>query len=190
MKRLPIALLIIVALVVVGGCGGAGTTTFLHEEYNFGFVERVAIIPFENLSDDQGAGARATNMFLAELLAARAFEVVEPGEVSRALGKFALARTATLTNEQITKIGADLKVQALFLGTVNESTTTRSAGGSVSKVSMTIRMVETERGETIWTSSATAGGRGFVASMLGTGDESKSEVTRDCVKKILGTLID
>lgn len=177
-----------IALLTLLGCAGSNLTSFLYDGYNFDFVERVAIIPLDNLSDDRGAGARATQVLLSEILAARAFDVVEPGEVSRALSKFNTVRASELTTEQIVSIGKDLKAQGLFMGSVNESANYRSGGSSITKVSMTCRLVETEQGLTIWSASATTGGRGFWASLFGTGDKSTSEVTRSCVKKLLGSL--
>jgi len=171
------------------GCGG-GMTTFLHHEYNFDFIERVAIVPLDNLSDDRGAGARSTHVLMTEVLAAEVFDVVEPGEVSLALSKQGIVRTSELTRDQIISIGKELKAQALFLGAVTESTTLRSGGSSVAKVTLAMRLVETERGVTVWSASATAGGRGFWASLFGTSGKSTSEVTRDCARKVLRSLLD
>ncbi len=190
MIRFQFSMIIVVVLMLVAGCSGSNMTSFIHEEYNFGFIERVAIVPFENLSDDQGAGARATNIFLAELLAARAFDVVEPGEVNRVLAKHNLARTSTLTTAQATAIGQELNAQAVFLGTVNESADFRTGGTATSKVNISVRMIECERGETVWSATATAGGRGVWSTLFGGGDQAKSEVTRECIKTLLGSLFD
>ena len=180
---------LILLLLVAAGCGGQRTTSFTFGEYNFQFIEKVAIIPFENLSASKGAGARATQIFIPEVLAAEVFDVVEPGEVSHVLGKHGITRTAQLTTEQIIKIGGFLKVQALILGSVTEASNVRSGGSSVKKVSMVVRMVETERGLTVWSATATAGSRGFWGSLFGTSGKSLSEVTRDCVRKALNTLV-
>lgn len=185
-----IVLLVSVLFLNSMQCGGIKPTVFVHQEYNFAFIERVAVIPFENLSKDQGAGARVTRLFVGELLSAEAFDIVEPGEVSRALMKYSLVRTADLTREQVVEIGKELGVQALFLGSVNESETTRAGGANVSMVTLTVRLLETEEGTTIWSATNTSGGRGFWSSLFGTGEKSKTEVTRNCIKKTLNTLID
>lgn len=187
-RRFTVAATAAVLLGVLAGCGG-GMTTFLHHEYNFGFIERVAIVPMDNLSDDRGAGARATHVLLTEVLAAEVFDVVEPGEVSNALSRQGLIRTAEMTKEQIINVGRELNVQALFLGVVTESSTLRGGTSSVAKVTLAIRLVETERGVTVWSSSATSGGRGLWASLFGTSGKSTSEVTRDCVRKVLKSLL-
>ncbi|GJM43846.1 MAG: hypothetical protein DHS20C21_06880 [Gemmatimonadota bacterium] len=171
------------------GCAGIGPTTFLHETFDFGFVETVAVIPFENLSSDQGAGYRATRFFVTELLAAEAFDVVEPGEVARALEKQGLVRVAELTEAQAVAIGKEVGAQALVLGTIGESATIRSGTSSVNVVTLVVRMVETEQGVTVWSTSHTEGGRGFWATLLGLGNRSQGEVTRRCVEKTVRTLI-
>jgi len=181
--------LLAVLILAFAGCGGPGKTVFLHPEYNFSFVERVAVVPFENLTNDQGAGARVSRLYVTELLATDAFDVVEPGEVAKALQAIGVVRTADLTQEQTKQLGQALKVQAVFLGSVNESSTRTSGSQAVSYVTLTTRLVETETGITVWSATTTAGGRGFWSSLFGTATPSHSEVTRECVRKSIGTLV-
>ena len=77
------ALALLGALGAVASLGGAGCSgapepsTFTNPRFNFGFVERVAVLPFENLSTDRQAGARATRLMITELLASGAVDVVD-----------------------------------------------------------------------------------------------------------------
>jgi len=183
MKRITkLVAALVAAFIATGGCGGMKPTTFVHPEYNFGYTERVAVIPFENLTDDQGAGARASRLFVAELLAADAFDVVEPGEVLRALGQLNLVRTGDLTLDQARQLGRELGVQGLLLGTVGESSEIREAGSVKSVVTLTARMVETDSGQTVWSTTHTEDSRGFWSALFGTGGPSSGEVMRRCVK--------
>jgi len=182
-------ILAVLILAMTAGCSGLGSTTFLHPDYNFEFMEKVAVIPFENISKDQGAGARATRFFVAELLASEAFDVVEPGEVALALQSRSLVRTADLTVEQIRDIGVELGVQGLFLGSVGESSSERSGSSNINTVTLTTRLVETESGVTVWSDTHSEDGSGFWTSLFGTRRKSRSEVTRLCVRKSIQTLI-
>lgn len=188
MRKILTASLLFV-LVVGAGCGGMRPTVFIHDEYNFQFLERVAVIPFDNLSKDQGSGARATRVFIAQLLAAEAFDVVEPGEVSKALEKFSLVRTSELTKEQVQDLGRSLNVQGVFLGSVTEADVIRTGGTTANTITIVARLVETETGATVWSATNTAGGRGFWSSLFGTGDKSQSEVMRECIRTLLGSLV-
>ncbi len=187
--KVRMILTILLTGLIFPGCSGVKPTLFVHRDFNFSYLERVAVIPFENLTQDQGAGARTTRFFSTELLAAEAFEVVEPGEVTRALSAQGTLRTGELNQDQLIAIGKELGTQALFLGSVGESSTSRSGGGAVNTVTLTVRLVETDTGSTIWSATHTEQGRGFWSTLFGTAEPSMSEVTRRCVEKTIETLI-
>lgn len=190
----PLSRLAFVTLVLTVstsmGCGGMRPTTFINPEYNFAYIERVAVVPLENLTTDQAAGARATRYFVNELLATEAFEVVEPGEVARVLSAHGILRTAELTKEQAIQIGSQLAVQGLFLGSIAESAETRNGSSTARTVTMSVRLLETDTGETVWSTTHTEGGRSFWSRLFGTGNDPLSEVTRRCVAKTIATLVD
>ncbi len=175
-------------ILVVAGCAGMGSTVFVHQNYNFNFVEKVAVIPFENLSNDQGASARVSHLFITELLATDAFDVVEPGEVLNAISKLSLTRTDMLSEEQAKQLGKTLDVQAVILGSVNESSAIQTANRQI-VVTLDVRMVETESAQTVWSATHTEGSKSFLSSFFGTGQKSQSEVARQCVRKVIKTLV-
>lgn len=174
---------------VIAGCAGMGSTVFIHRDYNFAFVEKVAVLPFENLSNDQGASARVTHLFITELLATDAFDIVEPGEVLSATSRMNITRFDLLTEEQAKQLGQALGVQGIILGTVNESSGARAAANEGTVVTLDVRMIETESAQTVWSATHTEGSRGFFASLFGTGQRSQSEVARKCVRKVIKTLV-
>jgi TolB-like protein len=164
-------------------------TVFVNKQYNFNFLEKVAVVPFENLSTDQGAGVRITHIFLTELLAAESFDIAEPGEVSKVTQKYIGSGGSSLTRDQITEIGKTLGVQGIILGSVNETSGSRAGGSATTEVTIDARMVETETGQTVWSATNTEGGRGLLASLFGTGDRSEAETTRSCVRRLIKTLV-
>ena len=187
MKKL---LIVVICALIFSGCAGVKPTIFLNYDYNYDYIEKVAVIPFENLSKDQGAGARVTRIFTTELLSKNAFDIIEPGEVAKVLQKYGLVRTADLTTDQIMAIGKELNVQALFLGSVNESSMTRSGSSNTSVVTIISRLVEVEKGVTIWSATNTTGGKSFWSSIFGNRSKSNSEVTRKCIRKLIGTVVE
>lgn len=189
-SKFVLGLMVLISCFMTIGCTGMKPTVFINPEFNFNYVERVAVVPFENLSKDQGAAYRATRFFITELLASEAFEVIEPGEVKKVIEEIGTTRTAELTQEQIVQIGKKLKVQALFLGTINESSVQRSGSSTSPVVTMIVRLVETETGATVWSATHTQTGKSFWSSIFGGRDKSMSEITRKCVSKTVKTLID
>ena len=182
-------LVLIIAGLSLLGCAATRTTSFLHPEFDFSSVERVAVVPFEDLTREQGTGSYVTRVFLTELLATGAFDVVEPGEVTRVVGSLGPTRPAELNYDQIKKAGQQLNVQTVIFGTVGESVELRSSSSSAHAVSLDVRMVEVETGATIWSAVVNTGGPGFFARLFGTGEQTRGAAVRKAVRKSIGTLV-
>lgn len=180
--------LIALALLLGGCASGMRPTKFTNPRIDFSFVERVAVLPFDNLSNDLQAGFRATRLMVTELLATGAVDVVEPGEVNAALATLP-GRVTRPSAEQIVELGKVLRVQAIIAGTVAQSEVLRGAGASSPTVTLDAQMIETETGAIIWAATHTEKGSSFAAKVLGTEGEPLSVTTRRCVRKLVGTLL-
>lgn len=188
-KTTSLVMALVLLTMALPACTPMLPTTFVHPDFNFSFVRTVAVVPFENLSDDRGAGARMTRYFVSELLATGAFSVVEPGEVSQALQSMGVVRTAELTKAQILELGQKLGAQGLFLGSVPESGVQRAGGSSEAVVTLDVRLVETETGEVVWSTTHSESGRGFWNALLGGSGASLGEVSRRTAKHALERLV-
>ena len=193
-QSLSLALLLPLALLPVAGCGGGmKVTRFSNPNFDFSFVERVAVIPFDNQTNDRQSGLRATRLTITELLASGAIDVVEPGEVAAALTRITglqAGRAVSPSTEQIVSLGQALGVQALIMGTVTQSENLRSGSVPIPVVTLDLRMVETETGATVWAATHSEKGGSFSAKVLGTGGEPLAETTRKCVQEALATLVE
>jgi TolB-like protein len=178
------------ALILTGlGCASSlQPTEFTNPDVDFGFIERVAVLPFENLSSDQQAGFRATRLMITELLASGAVDVVEPGEVEGALAKIR-GRPSQPSIEEIVGLGQSLQVQAVILGTVAQSEILRSGAVAIPAVTLDAQMVETETGAIIWAATHTEKGGSASARFLGSGGQPISATTRKCVQELLASLL-
>lgn len=179
---------LLVALLVTGCAGSMRPTRFTNPRIDFAFVERVAVIPFENVSSDSLAGFRATRLLVTELLASGAVDVVEPGEVSAAIARFP-GRVTRPSVEQIVSLGQSLGVQAVIAGTVAQSELLRSGASGIPTVTIDAQMIETETGAIIWAATHTEKGSTAAARLLGTQGEPIAVTTRRCVRRLLDTLL-
>jgi len=168
--------------------GKMKTTQFSNPRFDFGFVEKIAVLPLENLSTDLQAGERTTRILITELLSSGAVDVVEPGEVRAALGRIPGSHT-TPTTEQVIKLGELLGVQAVITGSVTQSEMVRSGTISVPTVTLDLHMLETETGAPVWAATHTDRGSGVSTKILGTGVEPIAKTTRRCVRKTIRTLV-
>lgn len=176
------------ALALCACASGMGPTRFTNPAFDFSFVERVAVVPFENLTNDSAAGARVTRLAITELLASGAVDVVEPGEVQAALDRMGV-RITTPSTEQVVSLGQTLGVQAVVIGSVTQSETIRSGAVGIPVVTLDVHMLETETGAAVWAATHTEKGSGVGAKLLGIGGEPISETTRRAVRRVLRTLV-
>jgi len=182
-------LVVIAACVASVSCAGAmRTTRFTNPEFDFGYVEKVAVLPLENLSNDTQSGERATRLLITELLSSGAVDVVEPGELRAAVQKLKMNPT-TPTSAQVVALGKELQVQAVIIGSVAQSDKLRAGSVLVPVVTLDIHMLETETGRPVWAATHTEKGSGAGAALLGTGAEPISQTTRRCVRRAIATLI-
>jgi hypothetical protein len=190
MKQFILYSVALALLVLCLSCATTRSTSFIHTEYDFGQVERVAVVPFENLSTEQGTAGYVSRVFLTELLASGSFDIVEPGEVTRVVGSLGTGKSAELSLEQLKKAGKELGVQAVVFGTVGESAEMRGSSGlNAHIISLDVRMVDTETGTTIWSAVVTTGGPSLFSRIFGTGDQSRGTAVRKAVRKAIATLV-
>jgi TolB-like protein len=187
-RRRLASMLFLAMFVTVLSCGKKiPPTQFLNPSFDFAFVEKVAVLPLENLSADRQAGVRATRLLITELLSTGAVDVVEPGEVQAALDR--VVRQRTPNTAEVIELGRSLEVQGVILGSVTQSESLRAGSVSVPVVTLDVHMLETETGASVWAVTHTEKGSGWGAKVLGTGAEPISETTRRCVQAIVATLV-
>jgi hypothetical protein len=157
---------------------------------DFGAVRAVAVLPLTNLTRDTLAGERVKDVLSTMLLASGAVYVVPEGEVARAISRAGLATAATApSTEDLVKLGAALKADALILGVVREYGEVRS-GNAVSNIcSLSLQMIEATTGKVVWTAATTKGGVGIGDRLLGGGGRPLNDVTEAAVNDLLDKLL-
>lgn len=173
----------------VFGCTAKRVTVFLHPEYDFSMVERVAVVNFENLSTEQGVAGYATRLFITELLAAQAFDVVEPGETARVLKDINQQKSGELDLKSLKRMSDSLGVQAVIFGSVGEAAQMTGRSSSSHVVSIDARMVDCETGNTVWSSAVSLGGPGSLSRMMGVGESSRGDATLRAIRKLVKSLV-
>ena len=177
------------ALLVTAACASSTTTKYIHPNMDLGAVKRVAVLPFETLVPDRSAGEKVQKIFLTELLALDAFDVVEPGQVAKVLKAERIDSVESLGPADLKRIADVLKAQGLFLGTVVDYTESRSGATASPEVTIQLRLVEAESGVTVWSASRSRSGATASARLFGVGGQSLTQVSRQLVKEELSTLV-
>jgi len=159
MKRLPKktksngGIMILFLILAVTGCvmpfhvGGSA-------EPGGGTIWKVAILPFENLSKEEGAGDIAGNLFLVKMLHTCAFIIADPGLVEEALSTEGVRLTAHIPLSNLQGLGKKLDIPLILMGSVLEDEmqvlSGVGGGGQVPSVSVTVRLLEVSTGRVLW----------------------------------------
>jgi hypothetical protein len=177
-----------VALVLaMAGC--ARHRTYQNQEMDFGAIKTVVVMPFWNMAREQTAGDRVRDVFSSSLLATQAVYVIPTGEVARAISRLGLAAASTPSTEEVVKICAMLKADAVITGVVREYGEVRSASAAANVISLSLQMHEGVTGKVVWAGASTKGGVGLGARLLGTtGGEPMNEITEQAVDDLLDQL--
>ena len=190
MKSLRTTILV-PALLIALAAGCAKSKAYQDRNMDFGAIKTVVVMPFWNLSANQQAADRVRDVFANALLATNAVYVVPTGEVARAATRLGIATTATPSAEEVVKIGAMLKADAVITGVVKEYGEVRTSAAASNVVSMSVQFQESGTGKVIWSADSTKGGVTWGARLLGTGGgEPMNSVTEQAVDEILAKLFE
>ncbi len=187
-NRIPQLLAIVVLIASLTGCSSTGGKTYKNLTMNFAAIQSVAVLPFQNLSQDDDAAQRVRDAFMGMLLATEAMYVLPPGEVQRGIERVQVRNAATPTVEELKKLGDVLGVEAIITGTIREYGTIRSGQSEASLISMSLQMLEVETGSIIWSGSSTKGGITTSDRLFGGGGQPMNEVTTKALNDLLDQL--
>lgn len=179
----------LLALAALAACR-TPRSLYVHPNADLGGVKTVAVMPFENVTQERLAGDKVQKIFTAELLAAGPFEIVEPGLVRKALRDVHLDSASQMTAADMKKLGEVTGAQAIFLGSVLEYSDGRGGGAAgAPRVVLQVRLVEAASGTTIWSITDGRSGTSFTQRLFGVGGETPEEATQKLVRRELATLL-
>jgi hypothetical protein len=180
---------LLLLLFCLASCGPRNIPTDYHDpEMDFAAVRTVAILPFNNLTQDKLAAERVRDTFTNGLLASGAVYVLPPGEVARGIARAGLLNPTSPSNEEIAKLASIIKVDAVFTGVVREYGDVRSGSATAHIISVSVQMIETQSRKVVWTASSTKGGITIWDRLFGSGGRPMNDITRAAVNELLDKL--
>jgi len=182
--------MIVVACLFVAITGCASDDVYFEPNMDFGSLQSVAVLPFQNLTGVEAAGERVRDTFMVRLLATGAVYVLPPGEVARGLSKISRIPPSGPSADQIKQLGGILGVDSVVNGVVKEYGSVRSGATSANVVSVSLQMIEISSGQIIWSASSTKGGVTLLDRLFGGGGKPMDTVTVKAVDDLLDKLFD
>jgi len=163
-------------------------SSYIRQDFDFSFVKRVAVLPFDNLTNEKFAAERIRRLVINQLLASGLMDVVVSGDLSSALKTAKVESATALPPQQIKEIGKALNAQAVLAGSVERYEEPKSGAFDAPEVSLTLVMAETDSGSIVWSVNASTGGAGFGTRHFGARADTISEASEKAVKKAIGAL--
>lgn len=112
-------------------------------------MQRVAVLPLENLTADTYASDVVTGLLTNSLYATGRFRILEKNEALRKLKAADVALPTAIDAATAQKIGRELGVDGVFVGTITEYTYLFYPEDAV--VGLSVSLIDTETGLTVWT---------------------------------------
>ncbi|MGA1839966.1 MAG: hypothetical protein ACMUIU_05000 [bacterium] len=185
-------------LFIFSGCANTNRTAFFTKPVVVPEVvtyrpwtpnKSVCVLPFENLSKDTDADIKVREIFVTELFRAHIFkDIVDIVEANAALMSLRIRKPNSMDNETIKAIGERLGVEYLILGVLTEYGYGKS-NESGAEVGLSVRMIEVENGNILWTANNFKMGTNSLSRILGISQgPSPMELARGVVWEIVSTL--
>ena len=182
---LPLALLWVVA------CNGGSTNVsenYHDPDIDFALLRTIAVMPFDNLSTDRMAAARVRNTFMTSLLATGVVYVIPSGEVVRGIKRAGIENPVIPSPDEVAKLAAIIKADAVITGAVNEYGQVRSGTTTANVISVSLQMMEKESRKVIWTAATTKGGISAWDRLFGGGGKPMEDVTEAAINDLINKL--
>jgi TolB-like protein len=144
------------------------------------FKAKIAIFPFENFTEDRNALTSVMSV-LRDRLEARGLDVLNEDSLNRFLLKERIRSTGYISRDIARKIGEELNVQAILVGSVNSF-----FPGENPRVGFSARLINSSDGSILWANHASATGEDF-ATVLGLG---KVKTIDRLISKVIDKLLD
>jgi len=165
------------------------TDVYRDPKMDFGSIQTVAVVPFANLARDQVVAERVRDVFINRLLASGAVYVLPVGEVARGIASVQILNPVSPTPEEVVKLGALLKADAVITGVVREYGEVRAGTSTANIISMSIQLIEAGTGRVVWSASSTKGGISFWNRLFGGGGQPLNKVTEQAIDALFDKLL-
>ena len=177
-------ILISILLLSLGACA-ASPRKYRDQNMDFGAIQKVAVLPFANLTREAKAAERVRDVFMNMLMATEGVYLLPPGEVARGIARVQLADKTAPSEEEVKKLGEILGVDSVITGAVREYGEVRSGSASANLVSLSLQMIEVKTGKVVWAASSTKGGITTSDRMFGGGGQPMNVVTEEAVLDLI-----
>ncbi len=172
------------------GCASSHTmSVYRHPNADLSAFKSIAVLPLDNLTTDRFANDRVREILNVELSSLGQFTIVDSGETNRVLRQLNVNAVNEAGPELIARIGKELKVQAVMLGSVMDYREKQNGTLTSPEVAISLRLIEVESGAVVWSASDARKGMSMWVRLFGVGEESQTEAVRELLRSLIDSLV-
>ena len=172
------------------GCASAAAPRYyVNPQADMTLYQKVAVLPFQNLSPQPLAGERVTRVFVTELIISDRYKVVEPAEFRTVLKDLEATPTGDGTYEPDKLKQAAVRVGAtgIIRGAVTDYQLQRNGQDEFAVLSFDAELMDVETGNVVWRGSITRRGTNRIPLVGGSSSRTLGSLTQDaCVELVSG----
>lgn len=185
MYKKNIGIILACLLIYLQGCGTAkvDTRSFIREDTNLELIQTIGVLPFEG----GGRAPRIRELTITQLLALGIFDVVDKGRVDLFLNQEAITPGSPLDTFTIRRMGESLKIDAILLGSVEETSQSRG-NASFTEYTMTLRLIDCKSGLLLWQASGKASGYSLADRLFGFAPKDSFQVMMGLLSDLFATM--
>ena len=173
-------------LPLFSGCGGP--ISYIHPTADLSYIKTVAIVPFDNLTQEKRAEGKVMNVVAVEVLRRGVFDVVEFGEVAKVLKEEGFKGPGSLSKRVAERSAKRLNAHAYIVGSVEEYGVSRAGGSSYPEVSVTLKLIDAQSYTILWEATHSIKGSTVLDRLFGIGKKSTSDLAKELVEEMFDTL--
>ncbi len=188
-KEGKVIIILFLIFFVIPGCAPKQKIDyFLREGVDPHYIRKVAVLKFENNSQESYAAERVRNIVMTEILALGLFDVVDKALVDMVLEEEALSDKILLDKAALRRLAKKLGSQGLITGSVDTYEIAREGTYSYPIIAITLRLIDGATGEVIWQASGNISGYSTLGRLLGLRPKDPTQLTFELVRRLLETL--
>ena len=161
---------------------------FLRENVELGYIRRIAVLPLENHTNDEFVAPRLRNVINTQILAMGLFDAVDKGLVDAAFREEALKEGDPIDLISLKRLGRRLGVQALLVGSVDQSRENRKGSIAYDELSLTLRLLDAREALVLWQHNDYKSGYSAWGRFFGLSAPDSFEVAFSLINEMLSTI--
>jgi TolB-like protein len=174
------------AALALTGCA-APVRLYVNPQADLTRYERVAVIPFTNLSQQTYAGDRVTRSFITELIMAGRYQVVEPVEFGVVATRMNIEadENGNVDPKRLAQAADSLHATGIIRGAVTEYGIQRLGPDDVAVLAFDAEMIDAATGDVVWRVSISRRGKTRFPVIGGGATRTMGSLTEEaCVEAV------